>query len=168
MMRSATPLFALALLCLTLGLPLPAQAAEHIVRVKTDLDSLHMAFEPKTLLIQPGDTVTWVNEAEMDHNMLTYPDGFPKGAEGFESPFMSQAGERWSHTFTVPGTYEYHCLPHLIMGMHGTVIVGEASKAGEFHVPSKSEVIAYRDKLLEYFDATDASDLQRAERFIKD
>ena len=81
---------------------------------------------------------------------------------------MSQAGERWSYTFSIPGTYEYHCLPHLIMGMHGTVVVGEATKAGGFHVPSKAEVIAYRDKLLEYFDAADASDLQRAERFIKD
>ena len=126
-----------------------------------------MSFQPKILVVQPGDTVTWVNEIEMDHNVMTYPDGFPKGAEGFESPYLTQSGETWSHTFSVEGTYEYHCLPHLIMGMHATVIVGEATAEGGFHVPSKAEVIAYRDRLFEYFDEGDAEDLIHAEHFMK-
>ncbi len=167
MKRLATGLLALVLLALGGCAVFEAEPKQHVVRIKTDLDNLRMSFQPKILVVQPGDTVTWVNEIEMDHNVMTYPDGFPKGAEGFESPYLTQAGETWTHTFSVEGTYEYHCLPHLIMGMHATVIVGEATAEGGFHVPSKAEVIAYRDRLFEYFDEGDAEDLIHAEHFMK-
>lgn len=135
---------------------------EHIVTVVSDLDNFRMYFKPKQLQINPGDTVTWVNEIAIDHNVLTYPDGFPAGATGFESPFISEAGESWSHTFEQEGTYQYHCLPHLIMGMHGTVIVGTPSSDEDFHKPSADEVAAYRNKLLEYFDQDDIEAFKRA------
>ncbi len=135
---------------------------EHVVKVVSDLDNFRMYFSPKHLEIRPGDTVTWVNEASIDHNVMTYPDGFPAGAEGFESPFLSTAGEIWSHRFTTEGTYEYHCLPHLIMGMHGTVVVGAPSKNSDFHQPSAKEVAAYRDRLLEYFDQEDIEKFSRS------
>ncbi|MDJ0947113.1 MAG: plastocyanin/azurin family copper-binding protein [Kiloniellales bacterium] len=167
MKRSAIALLALVLLVPGGCALLETAPKRHIVRITTDLDNLRMAFQPKVLVIRPGDTVTWVNEAEMDHNVMTYPDGFPKGARGFESPYLTLAGETWSHTFSVEGSYEYHCLPHLIMGMHAIVIVGEATVEGGFHVPSKAEVIAYRDRLFEYFDEGDAEDLMRAEHFMK-
>jgi plastocyanin len=80
----------------------------HIVKVVSDYVNLRMSFKPKTLLIQPGDTVTWVNEAAEDHNIVSYPDGFPKGAKPFSGPFLKKSGEKWSHTFTAKGTYEYH------------------------------------------------------------
>ncbi|TKX52502.1 halocyanin, partial [Halorubrum sp. SS7] len=34
-------------------------------------------------------------------------------------------GDRFDHTFTVPGTYEYVCIPHRKAGMFGTVVVEE-------------------------------------------
>lgn len=131
---------------------LPALAAEHTVRVISDYKNLRMYFKPKRLTIAPGDTVTWVNEVKEAHNVLSFPDGFPDGAEGFISPDLTEAGQTWSHTFTAIGSYEYHCLPHLPMGMRGVVIVGRPSTDDEFHRPSKEEVAAYRDRLLEYFD----------------
>ena len=125
---------------------------EHIVRVVSDYDNLRMSFKPKTIVIQPGDTVTWVNEAAEDHNIVSYPDGFPKGATPLDSPFLKKKDEKWSYTFTVKGTYEYHCLPHLPMGMHGSVIVSRPSTAAEFHEPSAKEMQQYAKRLREYFD----------------
>ena len=46
----------------------------------------------------------------------------PQGAESFHSGDV-EAGEVWSYTFNVPGTYRYVCLPHEQQGMLGTVIV---------------------------------------------
>lgn len=139
-------------------------AAEHVVRIVSDYESLRMVFEPKHLEIESGDTVTWVNEANEEHNIVTYPDGYPRDAEAFQSPIMTRAGERFSHTFELPGTYEYHCIPHLPMGMHGQIIVGRPSENGEFHQPSKAEMQAYRDLLLEWFEEDEFRMLERGER----
>lgn len=134
------------------ALALSAQAAENVVRVVTDYKNLRMYFDPKVITIQPGDTVTWRNMIMEQHNVLTFPDGFPQGAQGFVSPDLTEKGQTWSHTFTVVGSYEYHCLPHLPMGMRGVVIVGRPSREEEFHRPNREEVAAYRDRLLEYFE----------------
>ena len=153
---------------LTLGLsitkPSTAWAAEHVVRIVSDYDNLRMVFEPKYLKIEPGDQVTWINQADEEHNVMTFPDGFPKGASAFQSPIMTKAGERFSHRFDRPGTYEYHCLPHLPMGMHGLIIVGRPSEHEEFHQPSVSEIEAYRSLMLEWFDEEDTEMLEREDR----
>ncbi len=135
--------------------PLAAIAAEpthHVVDVITDIDNMRMYFEPKVLQVKAGDTVTWWNVHKEDHNVVTYPGGHPNGSEGFDSPFLREIDASWSHTFTVEGTYNYHCIPHMLLGMHGSVIVGEPSTADGFHVPSREETMAYRHRLVEYFD----------------
>lgn len=135
--------------------PAMSSAREYTVRVVSDYENLHMKFEPNILAIRPGDTVIWVNEADEIHNMVTYPDGYPQGAEGFNSPFLEEAGQTWSHTFSDEGTYEYHCVPHIMMGMRGRVIVGTATTPDHMNKPSAGEVKIYRDRLLEYFDTSD-------------
>ena len=130
--------------------PAAAEPREHIVKVFSDLDTFEMYFAPKTLHIRSGDTVTWVNQATMDHNIITYPDGYPEGAQPIRSPYLSKTGDSWSYTFDAPGSYEYHCLPHVTFGMHGFIVVDRPSHEGEFHRPSKAEVAAYRQLLLEF------------------
>jgi pseudoazurin len=142
-----------------------AEGRNHMVNVVTDYAGGRMYFEPKVLHISPGDTVTWINKIAEEHNVITFPDGYPNGAASFHSPLLEKAGEQWSATFTVEGTYEYHCLPHLPMGMHGTVIVGKPSAHEDFHVPSAAEVAEYRDRMLEWFDdEQEAKYLPRAKR----
>ncbi len=144
-----------------------AYSEEHLVKVITDYDSMRMYFEPLNLTIEPGDTVTWVNQDDEDHNMVTFPDGYPKGADGFESPYLTKKGEKWSHTFEKPGTYNYHCIPHLFMGMRGNITVGWASAPEDHHVPTAEQVSAYREKLLKFFDEKDfehAPDYVRARK----
>jgi plastocyanin len=156
--------FIVLAMLVAVGLAKPTAAAEHIVRVISDYDNLRMYFKPKLLTIAPGDKVTWINEADEFHNMLTYPDGYPKGAKSFVSVNLTKTGQTWSHVFTVPGTYEYHCLPHLPMGMHGMVIAGAPSKEHEFHQPTKQEVAVYRNRLLEFFDEDEYKFKDRKER----
>ena len=140
----------------------------HIVKIVSDYDNLRMYFKPKTILINPGDTVKWINIAEEEHNVVAYPDGFPKGAKAFTSHYMQKANEAWSHTFSIKGTYEYHCIPHLPMGMHGTVIVSRPSKEAEYHVPSVTEMQAYTKRLHEYFEEDEFRYKPRRKRAARD
>lgn len=144
--------------------PQAANGAEHFVRIVSDYENLRMTFEPKSLEIEPGDRVIWINGADEEHNVITFPDGYPRGANAFQSPTMTRAGESFSHRFEVAGTYEYHCVPHLPMGMQGVVIVGRASADDEFHEPSEAEVTAYQNLMLEWFDGDDVEILKREGR----
>ncbi len=135
---------------------------EHIVRVITDYDNLRLYFSPKLIVIAPGDTITWVNETKEDHNIVAYPDGYPKRGKGFASPILKKKGEKWSQTFSAEGTYEYHCIPHLLLGMHGSVVVGRPSTTQEFHEPDAEEVAMYRRRLFEFFSEEDIVEFPKA------
>lgn len=141
-----------AALCLQASL---AVAEEHLVLITSDYENMRFAFDPPTLTVQAGDSVTWINTVPEEHNVITYPGGFPKGAQGFASPYFQETGDRFTHTFTVEGTYQYHCLPHLMMGMRGEVVVGQRTDSAGFHEPSREEIMAYRGLLLEWFDEED-------------
>ncbi|MGI9505111.1 MAG: plastocyanin/azurin family copper-binding protein [Geminicoccaceae bacterium] len=157
-------LIALTSLIAANALPTGVMAAEHVVRIVTDYEAPSMTFAPKVLKIEPGDRVTWVNEIDEEHNVVTFPDGFPRDAEAFQSPLMKRAGECFSYRFDVPGTYEYHCMPHLPMNMQGIITVGQPSNADASHQPSTTEIDAYRDLMLEWFDEDDITMLERQGR----
>lgn len=95
------------------------------------------AFEPVTLTITTGQTVTWTNESDAGHTVTAYEGDIPDTAAYFASgDFESESaarthvseglvasGDRYEHTFERPGTYEYYCVPHESTGMVGTVRV---------------------------------------------
>lgn len=121
-------------LLLTAGLILlasPALAKEYTVKEISDpAGNKPYYFEPSELTIQPGDTVNFVNAQEDMHDVMFVE--VPKGVdEMIMSPMHEKEGDKFSYTFTVPGTYQYHCHPHEALGMKGTLIVGTPSKAGE-------------------------------------
>ncbi|MXR43105.1 copper-binding protein [Halobaculum sp. WSA2] len=96
-----------------------------------------LRFEPKTATIEPGETVTWTNESDIDHTVTAYEDEIPDEAAYFASgDFESEGavrnrvtegliapGENYEHTFEEPGTYGYFCIPHESSEMVGTVRV---------------------------------------------
>ena len=137
---------------------------EHVVQVVSDYDNLRMYFKPKMLHIDPGDTVVWENQVAEEHNIITFPDGFPEGTPSFQSPMLKDKAEKWSRTFPAEGTYEYHCLPHLPTGMHGTIVVGKPTTADRFHQPSAAEIAKYRKKMFEYFEEDEIQYKSRLER----
>jgi plastocyanin len=154
---------------LVLGTLLPSGAAplgatEHVVRVISDYDDLQMSFHPKTLHIKPGDTVVWVNQDDEVHNMIAFPDGFPMGSQGFASPYLTKKEETWSYTFTAEGTYEYHCVPHMFLGMEGSIVVAEPSRDSEFHTPTKDEIKQYRNLAFEHHEDDEFDFVPRSQR----
>jgi plastocyanin/Cu/Ag efflux protein CusF len=121
-------------LLLTTGLVLlasPALAKEYTVKEISDpAGNKPYYFEPSELTIQPGDTVTFVNMQDDQHDVMFVE--VPKGVdEMIMSPMHEREGDKFSYTFSVPGTYQYHCHAHEALGMKGTLIVGAASKPGE-------------------------------------
>ena len=70
-------------------------------------------FNPATLTVPVGTTVTWTNNDEEPHTIAA-KDG------SFHSPGMDTHGT-YSFTFTTPGSYDYICSIHPFMT--GTVVV---------------------------------------------
>ena len=79
-------------------------------------------FEPKTLKVQPGTTVRWVNYGRHAHT-VTSSDG--QWDSGDIPP-----GAAYSATFQYPGTYYYYCRHHTQDKMQGTIVVGQGSGSG--------------------------------------
>ena len=73
----------------------------------------NISYDPETVTIKVGDTVTWVNEDAPQHDVVA------DNGE-FKSDLFDKGGT-FSFTFTEAGTYPYHCSVH--SGMKGTVIV---------------------------------------------
>jgi plastocyanin len=109
----------------------PAFAKEYTIKEVSDpAGAKPYYFSPDKLTIQPGDTVTFVNAQEDMHDVMFVE--VPKGVdEMIMSPMHEKEGDKFSYTFTVPGTYKFHCHPHEALGMNGTLIVGQVSKPGE-------------------------------------
>lgn len=85
-------------------------------------------YDPLTITVVVGvnNTVVWTNEDAAFHTATaasTDPVSFDSGClNGVGAPCpTSSGGSTFQFTFTVPGTYVYHCLYH--PWMQGTVIV---------------------------------------------
>ncbi|WP_225334232.1 plastocyanin/azurin family copper-binding protein [Halomicrobium urmianum] len=91
-------------------------------------------FDPIGLYVEPGATVTWVNESG-SHSSTAYTEDnpqsevnrIPEGAEGWNSGTLTDEGAEFMHTFDTEGTYDYYCIPHKTLGMVGRIVVGEPS-----------------------------------------
>jgi len=78
-------------------------------------------FAPDDVSISPGTTVRWINDSNMLHTVT--PDD-PEQPGVWTATSTSSQGVVLEHTFTVEGeTYDYHCEPHLGVGMVGRIVV---------------------------------------------
>lgn len=80
------------------------------VPVKID----NFSFGPSTVTIPAGSTITWTNQDDVPHVVVSDDNKL----------FKSQAldtNDRFSFTFTKPGTYNYYCAIH--PRMTATVVV---------------------------------------------
>jgi plastocyanin len=71
---------------------------------------------PQILVVDRGVTVTFLN-LDMGRHFITSDPGDP---DSFTSPLLEN-NQRYQFTFTVPGTYGYHCTDNA--DIKGTVIV---------------------------------------------
>jgi len=71
-----------------------------------------------TVVIGVNNTVMWRNDDSIPHTVTSDTGLFDSGAQ---YPNYMPAGATWRFTFSQPGNYPYHCIPH--PWMRGTVIV---------------------------------------------
>lgn len=111
----------------------PALAKDYTVREISDPGNTEKPyyFEPDSLTIQPGDTVTFINAQEDTHDVMFDAVPIAVTEPMIMSPMLEAEGAKWSYTFTVPGSYHFHCHPHEANGMKGTLIVGQESAEGD-------------------------------------
>merc|ERR1712174_144678 len=106
----------------TLALTFSAQAAN----VKLGSDTGALVFDPATVTINKGDSVTWTNNAGFPHNIMFDEDEAPAGVNVealSHEDYLNAPGETATSKFDVSGTYSYYCEPHQGAGMQGKVIV---------------------------------------------
>lgn len=65
-------------------------------------------YAPQFLTINVGDIVQWHNISG-EHQVYAGTDVFPDNPEGFTSGDPTSTHFFFSHTFTIPGVYDYHC-----------------------------------------------------------
>ena len=90
-----------------------------------------VAFAPRTITVQRGVTVTWVNDDPVEHTVTSgrqavqgvpgVGGGAPARASGLFDATLDQRGERFSFSFERPGRYDYFCRVH--PGMTALVVV---------------------------------------------
>ncbi len=81
--------------------PSPQDSAPKGIEIKID----NFSFGPMTLMVTPGTTVTWTNNDDVPHTVVSED----------KTTFKSRAldtGEKFSYTFTKPGHYPYFCSVH--------------------------------------------------------
>jgi plastocyanin len=105
-----------------------------------DVGMTASAFDPPEITVSVGDQVVWHNTSTRGHTVTAYENAIPDDADyfasgGYESESAAReawrenlggridSGESFSHTFEVPGRYDYVCIPHEQGGMVGAVIV---------------------------------------------
>jgi plastocyanin len=104
---------------LAVGATSNAVAATVIVTMTSGL-----TFQPRSIIINSGDTVTWQNPAGGVTHSVVADDG------SFSSPDVL-GGQSFSLVFTTVGTVPYHCGHHGAaggVGMSGTIFVGNRTQ----------------------------------------
>ncbi|MET0229837.1 MAG: plastocyanin/azurin family copper-binding protein [Rhodanobacteraceae bacterium] len=108
-----------------------SQAADHEVTVGSN----SISFDPQLVTINTGDTVTFVSETAMSHNVHANDDSFRcadgcdgdgHGGNGGPRPGPWRATVRFDHA----GTFGYRCDPHAPYGMVGAVQVVDGGGGG--------------------------------------
>lgn len=82
--------------------PLSSSDASNTVTIK------NFAFQPSTLTVAKGTTVTWVNQDSVGHTVTSDDGRFPSSG-------LLNNGDTYQVQFNAPGSYGYHCAPHPFM-----------------------------------------------------
>ena len=91
----------------------PRAASQEAKPSSTEVKVDNFAFAPQTLTVSANSTVTWVNKDDVPHVIASDQGVFKSKA--------LDTDDKYSYTFTKPGTYTYFCSIH--PKMTGTIIV---------------------------------------------
>ena len=92
-------------------------AARSAPATDAEVDIDQFTFLPQRITVKAGTTVTWINEDDVPHTIVS-------SSKVFKSKALDTA-DKFSFTFTTPGTYDYFCSLH--PHMTGAVVVEAAT-----------------------------------------
>jgi plastocyanin len=101
------------------------QGQVHEVRMVTTQNGASGVFEPANITVRRGDTIRWINDGGAAHN-ASFPPAENAGAANLPGPgpYLTTAGQTYEIQVSMdPGTYNYQCDPHALMGRTGTITV---------------------------------------------
>jgi plastocyanin len=107
----------------------------HVVRMLGDAQGYR--FDPANITVKQGDGIRFEMVSGGPHNVAFNPAEIPADVKPqlsanmpnqmteLSSPMFMNAGESYTMSFAniKPGSYNYHCTPHLAMNMRGVVTV---------------------------------------------
>ena len=107
------------------------------VEVKMIGDEKGYRFEPADITVKAGDGIKFVMVSGGPHNFAMDPAEVPADAKAqlsanmpnqmaeLSGPLLVNPNETYTVSFAnvKPGKYNFHCTPHLAMGMKGTITV---------------------------------------------
>ena len=96
-----------------------ALAAQPAPAADAEIEIDQFAFVPQRITVKAGTTVTWINEDDAPHTVASSNKLFKSKALDTQDKF--------SFTFTTPGTYAYFCSVH--PHMTGVIVVEAANGA---------------------------------------
>jgi plastocyanin len=112
--------------------PAPAPAATPAaggrvieVRMVTTQGGASGEYQPAQVNARVGDTIRFINDGGAAHN-ASFPADQNAGASGLPGPgpLLTQANQTYDVPVTFgPGTYNFQCDPHALLGMKGTLTV---------------------------------------------
>jgi len=102
----------IAVLLLLATLPsVTANDQPSAVNAEVNIDNF--SFEPQTLTVPVGTTVTWTNRDDIPHTVVS--------TDGVFKSKVRDTDDKFSYTFTKAGTYPYFCSVH--PKMTGKIVV---------------------------------------------
>lgn len=106
-------------------------AAIEVIEMRSDAAGSRVWFDPIGLQVEPGTIVRWIVRENV-HTTTAYhprndhhPLRIPERAAPWDSGYLVNPGDHFDVTLTVPGVYDYYCMPHEAAGMVGRIIVGK-------------------------------------------
>jgi plastocyanin len=115
----------------------PAAAARVVeIAMRSDQLGSKVWFDPVGVFVEPETTIRWVLEENVHTTTAYHPRNsrhslrIPESAEPWDSGFLVNPGDHFDVTLTVPGVYDFFCMPHEAAGMVGRIIVGKATGPG--------------------------------------
>lgn len=92
-----------------------AEVSQNVVKISSD------GFAPQTITIKAGESVTWVNEDSVSHQVNSAVHPTHQVYPPLNKVDLLKAGESKSLTFPDAGSFRYH--DHLNPSSTGTVVV---------------------------------------------
>ena len=127
-------------IALALGVLLTAGVAGSVLAGPLDVSVVDKTFEPATITVKAGDTVTWTVTKSIGepHSVTSGKPGTDQGKDFDSGIGLKDDGQSFTFTFDKPGTYDYFCQVHPTVMTGQVIVVAAGQSAGASGAPAPS------------------------------